>query len=421
VRQHRGGGGVVNDRTVTQYFPAIPATGVEEFLAGLARPPAAGLVVGDARIRAFLESLGRGLLSAPVARRHPELAPLGFFLRPAALDRTLQGTDSPAGHHRSPRGMVLHIPPSNVDTIFGYSWALSALAGNTNVVRVSSRAGQAAWTLIKLIGEVAGHADPVVARTQRLIGYVRDDTVTARLSQACDLRVIWGGDEAIRHVRTIPLPAASRDLTFPDRSSFTAISAEGWLNASSSVRDRAVRDFYNDTYWFDQAACSSPRAVFWIGEDDLCQAARHDFYALLRQVVGERGPSVDASMAVEKRVATYGLAADGTVNTIRFAGNALATATLAAPDLMPRRWLGIGTLLDGRASRLSDLVPMICRRDQTLTYFGFGRETLIAFARALGGRGVDRIVPIGSALEFTSTWDGYDLMREFTRLTTIVA
>jgi hypothetical protein len=419
VRQHRGGGGV-NDRTVVQYFPAGPETGVDEFLAGLARPPTVGLAVGDARIRAFLESLGRRLLSPPVARRHPELAPLGFFLRPAALDSALQGADSHAGHYRSPRGIVLHIPPSNVDTIFGYSWTLSALAGNTNVVRVSSRAGQAAWTLIKLIGEVAGHADPVVARTQRLIGYARDDTVTARLSESCDLRVIWGGDEAIRHVRTIALPVAGRDLTFPDRSSFTAISADGWLNADSSVRDRVVRGFYNDIYWFDQAACSSPRAVFWIGGDDACQAARHDFYALLRRVVDKRGPSVDTSMAVEKRVATYGLAADGTVNTIRFAGNALSTATLVAPELMPRRWLGIGTLLDGRADRLSDLVPMVCRRDQTLTHFGFDRETLIVFAQALGGRGVDRIVPIGSALEFTSTWDGYDLMREFTRLTTIV-
>jgi hypothetical protein len=38
---------------------------------------------------------------------------------------------------------------------------------------------------------------------------------------------------------------------------------------------------------------------------------------------------------------------------------------------------------------------------------------------ALGGRGVDRIVPFGSALTFGAIWDGYDLPREFTRLTTL--
>ena len=35
-----------------------------------------------------------------------------------------------------PRGLVFHLPPQNVETVFLYSWALSYLAGNANIVRL---------------------------------------------------------------------------------------------------------------------------------------------------------------------------------------------------------------------------------------------------------------------------------------------
>ena len=58
---------------------------------------------------------------------------------------------------------------------------------------------------------------------------------------------------------------------------------------------------------------------------------------------------------------------------------------------------------------------MIKRKDQTLSHFGFDHEEVRALARALNGRGIDRIVPIGRALQFHRYWDGYDLLRSFTR------
>jgi hypothetical protein len=68
---------------------------------------------------------------------------------------------------------------------------------------------------------------------------------------------------------------------------------------------------------------------------------------------------------------------------------------------------------------LADLVPVMTRQDQTFSHFGFAADELRAFALELGGRGVDRIVPFGSALTFSSIWDGYDLPHEFTRLTSL--
>ncbi|HEY2670095.1 MAG TPA: acyl-CoA reductase [Rugosimonospora sp.] len=409
--------------SVAVRFPAGSDTTVEGLLKELGEEPAGGrLTVGDERIREFLTAFSRRLLRPDLARRYPELGSLGFFLRRGEIARAVERLyDGAGGSRRAPRGLVLHFPPANVDTIFVYSWALSALAGNRNIVRVSPRSAGAASSVLSALNDVLAESDPVVAQTQRMITYERDDATTAALSAACDLRVIWGGDESVTQIRRHPLPPLARDLPFPDRSSFAAVSVDGWRATGAQARRAAVDGFANDIFWFDQAACSSPRNLFWVGDAADVAEVRSEFMALLDEVVAERGWGVDAAMAVEKRVATYGLAATGAARRVTFAGNAVASVDLADLDAVPQRWLGAGTICHLTVGSLTELVPTIRRKDQTFAQFGFSMAELDDFVTAVAGRGVDRIVPFGSALTFAGTWDGYDLLREFTRITTIQA
>lgn len=374
------------------------------------------LTVGDPRVVDFLGRLARKLLAPAVARKHPELGSLGYFLRPAELSRAV------AKMRRDdalvfPRGNVFHLPPANVDTIFVYSWALSALAGNHNVVRISSRSAGAAETILGALNEVAADADPIIARTQRMVTYGYDDTVTGALSKWCDLRVIWGGDAAVDTIRKLPLRPSARDLTFPDRTSWAVLSTAGWRAADPAARRAAVVGFANDAYWFDQAACSSPRTVFLVGGDG--DGVRAEFLELLLDVVDARGWTVDPAMAVEKRVNAYGLAAVGAAGALDFPDNRITALTLTGTEAAPRRWIGAGAFPFAEAGSLLDLVPAMNRQDQTVSHFGFTPAELEEFATELGGRGVDRIVPFGSALTFGAIWDGYDLPGEFTRLTVL--
>jgi hypothetical protein len=374
------------------------------------------LAVGDQRVIDFLAKVARKLLVPAVARRHPELGSLGFFLRPAELHRAVERMRRDDAL-TFPRGNVFHVPPANVDTIFVYSWALSALAGNNNVVRISERSAAAADTILAALNEVLADADPVIGRTQKMVTYGRDDAVTAALSRWCDLRVIWGGDTAVEAIRKHPLRPSGRDLTFPDRTSWAAVSAAGWRAADPAARRDAVVGFSNDAYWFDQAACSSPRTVFLVGEDT--EDVRAEFIELLLEVVDQRGWAVDAAMAVEKRVNAYELAATGAITAMEFPANTVTAMSLATVPSAPRRWIGAGAFPFAQVGSLLDLVPAMNRQDQTFSHFGFAHDDLLAFANALGGRGVDRIVPFGQALTFSAIWDGYDLPREFTRLTTV--
>ncbi|MBW6437583.1 gamma-glutamyl phosphate reductase [Actinoplanes hulinensis] len=381
----------------------------------LTAPSEDRLTVGDPRVVDFLAALARRLLAPAVARRFPELGSLGFFLRPAELTRAvaaMRRTDALV----FPRGNVFHLPPANVDTIFVYSWALSALAGNHNVVRISSRSAGAAEAILEALNAVDG--DPVIGRTQRMVTYGYHDAVTAALSRWCDLRVIWGGDAAVDTIRGHPLRPSARDLTFPDRTSWAVLSVPGWRAADPAARRAAVTGFANDAYWFDQAACSSPRTVFLVGDGDPAQV-RAEFLELLLDAVGRRGWTVDAAMAVEKRVNAYGLAATGAATELDLSDNRVTAVTLAGAERAPRRWIGAGAFPFARVDSLSDLVPAMSRQDQTVSHFGFAPAELHAFAAELGGRGVDRIVPFGSALTFGAVWDGYHLPSEFTRLTVV--
>lgn len=404
--------------TLRMRLPAGGAASVADLLAPAEAEP---LAVGDPRMVDFLAAVANRLLAPALARRHPELGSLGFFLRRRELLGAVERLHSTLGPDTLvfPRGRVFHVPPANVDTIFVYSWALSALAGNTNVVRVSPRSATAADAVLKVLNVSLAEADPVVARTQLMVTYGHDDAVTAQLSATSDLRVLWGGDRAVENLRRHPLAPAARDLTFPDRSSFAMLSVPGWAAASAQRRRDAANAFANDAYWFDQAACASPRTVFLVGAAEQAEEVRAEFVALLDDVVRERGWDVDAAMAVEKRVGAYGLAADGGVRRMVFHRNALATLELADVSATPRHWLGAGTFPFVTVPDLTELVPFVRRRDQTLTHFGFARDELTALARSLGGRGVDRIVPFGAALTFAPVWDGHDLLREFVRLVTV--
>ena len=95
-----------------------------------------------------LDTLGRlssAFLADPVLRQDAASVAVAFWLRRAQLAR-LKADFEQAGKAnptvvRVPVGRVFHIAPSNVDTLFVYSWALSYLCGNANVVRVSQDLG----------------------------------------------------------------------------------------------------------------------------------------------------------------------------------------------------------------------------------------------------------------------------------------
>lgn len=362
---------------------------------------------------AFLADFARRL--GRRARGEGGAQALAYWLRKAELARmrtefeALDRSDAVL----MPRGLTFHIPPANVDTIFVYSLALALVTGNTSIVRMSSRVLAEPNVVLEVFLEtLADH--PAVSAGTALITYGHDDRITALLSAACDVRVIWGGDATIQRIRQAPLQPHARDITFADRFSLAAIATDAYAALDRDGRDALVERFFNDTYWFDQMGCSSPRALVWVGTGGDADLTA-DFHTRLESVAERKGYDPDASVEVAKLSHAYRSMIDMSVDTYRRYGSADTVLETTEFPAARGEFCGGGLLYQWHVCDLVELAPHIRRQDQTLGVFGIDDISIREFVAVVAGRGIDRIVRIGKALDFGRFWDGYDLLAEFTR------
>jgi hypothetical protein len=396
---------------VQRLAPAPGDVVLEDVLDALGR--ADTLPAFDEQAIAACDAVARQLFRDPASRAHPELIVLATWLRRANVARL---AEEYAADLRVARGLAFHVPPANVDTIAMYTLALSWLAGNRNVVRLSSRAGTVAQRICAALDAVL--ADPAFATLREgtaVLTWDHRPEPTALCSAACDVRLLWGGDAAVATLQAVPMRPGARDLHFTDRFSLAAAHAATWLATDPAERDELARRLGNDVSWFDQQGCSSPRLLVWCGTEADAAAASEDLFSRMAEQLEAAGYRLPLGAVTAKQAWVAGAAIDRPVTRVRSYGNELTVVELSTLDGLRREHPGAGVLLEAVVDELGQLAPHVARRDQTLAAFGFERAELDAFVAATRGRGVDRITAFGDALRFEHHWDGMDLVAELTR------
>jgi hypothetical protein len=155
--------------------------------------------------------------------------------------------------------------------------------------------------------------------------------------------------------------------------------------------------------------------VVWCGDAAATRCAGAIFFGHLREQVARKGYALDTGARVNKFTFACRSVLDQQAADYEEWGSAITVLRLEEDRLLSRDHCGGGLLFQVHQAALEDLIPIILQSDQTLTYFGFEPSALREFAIALNGRGIDRLVPIGQALNFEHRWDGYDLFLELTR------
>lgn len=367
---------------------------------------------------AVLKELSARILKAPEARSAPQLMALGYWLRPAAIKRAAVRFEVRVQEDQVPtsRGLAFHLPPANVDTLFVYSWVLSLLAGNANVVRLPSTMAPVADWLIDVIADVLescgeGHRHMFCAYDHRS-GLNKD------ISARADLRMIWGGDAKVLAASGDPVRPDGLSLGFSDRKSFCVLKTETYGSLDDAGRNDLAARLYNDIYWFDQLGCGSPRIVVWVGAPgDLSK----DLYQRLLAKTQNQHYDVETGVAIAKFSFINDMLASGRAHKGAIFGNALGVLDVEVSANVLDNVQGGGLLLDSHVPDLSGILPLIDRRTQTLSSFGFDQQELMTLARSMVGKGGFRIVPVGEALSFEETWDGIPLLDHMTRRITVRA
>jgi len=369
----------------------------------------------------FLSDISNNLLKRPEVRDYPDVATFAFYCRRANINTIKKGY-SASSNIRIGRGIIFHITPGNVPVNFAYSLFVGLITGNINIVKVPSKNFEQVDIILRSINEVLNTKDYKSIFSNRLfiVKYDRDNDATSYFSNLCDVRIIWGGDNTIKEIRKSQIPPKSTEVTFSDRYSISVINASAYINLEN--KKKLAQDFYNDTYLFDQNACTSPQAIYWIGSEVDVQKAQYEFWNLLQMLLDEKKFELQPVISIDKLTTFYSQAITyGDISKENQKGNDIWRINNSSTHLdIESHRCSSGYFNEFVIKSLNELIPIINRRYQTLSYFGISNEEFNSWLINSKPIGIDRIVPIGRTMDFSLVWDGFDLVNNLSRQVSII-
>lgn len=367
----------------------------------------------------FLNDLSELLLNKKNIKELPELMALAFWIRKANLTLLIKNWKNKLYHNEvvRPRGVAFHITPSNVDSIFIYSFALSLLCGNSNLIRITNKPSKQIDILLDTINILFKKHSKIGLRN-KIFTYEHDEEISNYFSINSDLRIIWGGDTSINLIKKLETKPNVKDISFSDKSSLSIINNANYLKLNEAEKIEIARAFYNDSYWFNQMACSSPKRVIFIGKNS--SKTSQVFWKHLGEQIVKHSNQDDQSLSIRKLNYLYsGILNNTNLKPLITGYSNMPTVLLQEKKMKIDINCGGGFFIEVRLSNLSDLSLVIDSKDQTISYFGFNKNFIKKFFLEKNISHIDRIVPIGNALDFSPIWDGYDIFSEFTKILTI--
>jgi hypothetical protein len=383
---------------------------IEDYLSSRARS------IFDENSIDFLQILSKAIIDDPASKNFPDLLSIGFAIRPTNIHSFFEKFDS--GTFRIGRGNVFHITPSNVPLNFVYSYVFGLLAGNANLVRLSSRNFPQVDRFIQLLNAILTDKKfEWIRQSTCFVRYSHSRAITTYFSNTCDARIIWGGDTTIKEIRLSPIPVRSIEVSFPDRYSITLLKASSILGLNQKELDGVGSKFFTDSYLFDQQGCSSPKLICWYGTENEIEMARGIFWPLIRTLATSRY-DLQAKNAIDKFVDVCLLAASGiSIQSISMPDSYLAQIQVNIDSEAIGEFQGqFGTFVECEFTDWSDFQRIVSKNFQTMTYFGFEVDTLREVLAGLPTSGIDRVVPIGQAFDITIEWDGINFVETLSRI-----
>ncbi|OOB80298.1 MAG: hypothetical protein BEN19_05740 [Epulopiscium sp. Nuni2H_MBin003] len=342
--------------------------------------------------------------------QYPDIITFAFFCRKSNINKLKNQYDVT---NRLGVGLAFHIAPSNVAINFAYSLVSALLAGNASIIKVSSKEFEQTDLIIKALMQIKNHK---IASYITIIKYDSNNIeVTKYLSEICDARIIWGGDETIKKIRQHKLAPRAFDITFANRYSIAIFEANAVLNDV----DKICNNFYNDTYLYNQTACTSPQLIYWLGTENQIILAKQKFWETFHKYVAYRYKLEDV-MVIDKYINTCKSAIElENILVEPQTDNYIVRVRLDKLDTQDIQFAG-GGFFEYTSNNLDDLSEFITKKCQTIGYVGTIENDILSMVQSNGLKGIDRIVPIGKTMDFALVWDGIDLILQMSRKISVI-
>ena len=360
----------------------------------------------------FLSSLSKNINNSNLLKDYSDIKTFAFMCRKSNIKKLKSKINQ--NEFRRGLGLLFHITPSNIPTNFAYSLLFGVLSGNTNVIKVPSKKFPQIDLICKFIN-VTLKKYKKVRKMINIVRYQNNDEFTKSISSKCDGRLIWGGDKTINEIRKFPMKEISRDIAFANRNSICLMNSSEILKLNKKDLNRLVQKFYNDTFLVDQNACSSPHVIFWYGNKT--NKAKIKFWTELHYFA-KNNYNLEYASSFYKydRLLSDILTNTNYINHTSYGGYIycinLKNKHINLTDLVSR-W---GYFYQFDIKNINMVLNFSNNNTQTLTYFGFKKEMILKNFDLKYFKGIDRIVPVGQALDINLNWDGYDVINALTRI-----
>ena len=176
------------------------------------------------------------------------------------LEKFIDLSDPELIFHAQPRGIVVHWIAGNVDILGIFSIVQAIITKNVSIIKAPAKY-QLLLKLIESIKEI---------KTEKILGsqlikcieiiYVdRDDHKNQQLlSKNADVRIAWGGEEAVNAITNLPKSPFTEDIIYGPKYSYVIVDEKSIIQNSEKIAQRVAMD----VSMFDQYACSSPHTIF---------------------------------------------------------------------------------------------------------------------------------------------------------------
>jgi hypothetical protein len=311
-------------------------------------------------------------------------------------------------HRAHPRGLLVHWLAGNVPLLGMISVAQGLLAKNANLVKASRQnAGVlpfllAALRCVRFTGSSRGVIEGSLLTDSVTVVYAdREDVQSARaLSLLADVRVAWGGREAVETIGNLPRRLGAEDIIFGPKTSFAVVGADAL--ADEVAAKQTAQRLAHDTIALDQRGCNSPHTVFVERGGVVTPQAFASLVAqellLLANHLPPPSITVPEAFEILTRRAEYEMRGEA------WDGEGVTWSVLYAEEE------GLAVPCFGRTLSVRpvddvfDVVRLCSAATQTAGLALTARR--IALAEALTARGVERCPELGSMALYDTPWDG---------------
>ncbi len=373
----------------------------------------------DERVFDFLEDLTAAIRRDEECVGYPEIRAFGFWCRKTNLMEMKARMNYEPGKQYVGKGQVFHIAPSNVPVMFAYSLVLGLLAGNKNVVRLSTRCGEGDKQLCRVIEEVLAQEKCKEMREHiQIVQYERNDEISRRYINSSNACVFWGGDETVARMHTLIERPGITEVSFPDRYGLCILNAEALKEYLPEEMEHLAHRFYNDTYVMDQNACSSPRLVVWYGdlEADVLKETKERFWEALYK------ESLAYPLEEDKVCKKFSLLAASVmkhegITKVQHYDNRLYVAEMETlPQQIEELEGRYGFFYEYTTSDLKQIGNAVGEKLQTITIAEMSEEALQPLLQHENAENLARVVAVGQALQMDMVWDKKNLIEELSKV-----